>query len=109
MVQQCLVRLAAVVPMLLAASAHGEMLMLLQNLPVDQAGTRSLLLDRTRIVLVRARQEKGQGAAVEVVLATQPPMTTLLRCVDRAAADQLVDFLRAGGPGILDVTARCRF
>ena len=41
-------------------------------------------------------------------LDAQPPVTLSLRCIDQAAARQLVDALRPGGPALLDVTGRCR-
>lgn len=100
--------LPATVLALVALPAHGELLLLQQSVPADQAGVTTLAIDRARIALVRARQEKGLAQIVEVTLATEPATTVTLRCVDPAAASQLLDALRGAGPQVLDMTARCR-
>lgn len=102
-----LLGLLAALLALFALPARGELL-LQQSVPADQAGVTKLAIDRARIVLVRVRQEKGPAQIVEVTLATEPVTTLTLRCVDPAAASQLLDALRGAGPPVLDVTARCR-
>jgi hypothetical protein len=85
-----------------------DILLLQQTVPPDQPGTAFLLIDRDRLLLARAKKEKGSEHTVEVTLAGEPPLTLTLRCIDQAAARQLLDALRANGPAQLDVTARCR-
>ncbi len=95
--------------MLAATPAQArDPLLLLQTLLPDEAGTVSLLIDRDRVLLVRGKQAKGAAQMVEVTLTAQPPVTVEIRCVDQAAARQLIDALRLGGPATLDVSGRCR-
>lgn len=88
--------------------ARAELLLLQQAVPADGTGIASLAIDRARIALVRVRQEKGPAQLVEITLATEPVTTLTLRCIDPAAAGQLLDMLRGAGPAVLDITARCR-
>jgi hypothetical protein len=89
--------------------ARADTLLLQQAVPADQAGTAFLLIDRARLVLVRARKEKGLEHTLEVTLTGEPaPVTVSLRCVDQAATRQVLDALRTPGLPLLDVTARCR-
>ena len=85
-----------------------DAVLLQQSLQPDEAGLASVLIDRHRLLLVRMKKEKGVQHVIEVVLDAQPPVTLSLRCIDQAAARQLVDALRPGGPAILDITGRCR-
>ena len=98
-----LVWIAAAVP----ARAQ-DAILLQQSLQPDESGLASVLIDRHRLLLVRTKKEKGAQHVVEVTLDAQPPVTLSLRCIDQAAARQLVDALRPGGPALLDVTGRCR-
>lgn len=95
--------------MLAATPAQArDPLLLLQTLLPDEAGTASLLIDRDRVLLVRGQQARGATQTVEVTLTAQPPATVEIRCIDQAAARQLIDALRLGGPATLDVSGRCR-
>lgn len=95
--------------MLAATPAQArDLLLLQQTLLPDEAGTASLLIDRDRILLVRGKKAKGTAQLVEVILTAQPPLTVELHCVDQAAARQLIDALRLGGPVTLDVSGRCQ-
>lgn len=95
--------------MLAAAPAQArDLLLLQQTLLPDETGTASLLIDRDRILLVRGKKAKGAAQLVEVILTAQPLLTVELRCVDQAAARQLIDALRLGGPATLDVSGRCQ-
>lgn len=102
---------AVVAAAALAAPAPGraaDMLLLQQTLQPDQPGTAFLQLDRDRLVLARARKEKGFEHTLELTLTSEPPLVVTVRCIDQAATRQLLDALRPNGPPQLDVTARCR-
>jgi hypothetical protein len=91
-------------------AARADALLLQQAVPADQAGNVFLLIERARLVLARVRKEKGREHALELTLAGEPTVTVTLRCVDQAAARQVLDALRAPpGVPLLDVTARCRW
>jgi hypothetical protein len=89
--------------------AQADTLLLQQAVPADQAGNAFLLIDRARLVLVQARKEKGLEHTLEITLTGEPPIEVSLRCVDQAAARQMLDALRTPGLPLLDVTARCRW
>jgi hypothetical protein len=100
---------ASVASLLVATAARAQDTILLQQtLLPDESGIAFVLIDRTRLLVVRVKKEKGTAHVVEVTLAAEPPFTFSLRCVDQAAARQVVDALRAGGPAMLDVSGRCR-
>jgi hypothetical protein len=85
-----------------------DMLLLQQIVQPDQSGTAFLQIDRARLVLARAKKQKGFEHTVELTLAGEPPLSVMVRCIDQAATRQLLEALRPGGPPQLDVTARCR-
>ncbi|MEK0084486.1 hypothetical protein [Benzoatithermus flavus] len=85
-----------------------DMLLLQQTLQPDQPGTAFLQIDRDRLVLARARKEKGFEHTLELTLMGEPPLVVTVRCIDQAATRQLLDALRPGTLPQLDVTARCR-
>jgi hypothetical protein len=88
--------------------AHAADMVLLQNVVPDQAGIAFLMIDRERLVTVRARKEKGFEHVVEITLVAEPVVTLSLRCVDQAATRQVLDALRPRGAPTLDVSGRCR-
>jgi hypothetical protein len=105
-------RLAAVasVACLAASSAShaADPVVLQQAVLPDQTGLAYLAVDRDRVLFVEVRKEKGFEHTLEVALAAEPVVRLKLRCVDQAAARQVLDALRPGGAAVLDVSGRCR-
>jgi hypothetical protein len=85
-----------------------DMVLLQQNVVPDQAGVAFLMIDRDRLVAVRARKEKGFEHVIELTLVAEPVATLSLRCVDQAATRQVLDALRPRGTAALDISGRCR-
>ena len=97
------------VVMLTAAPAQArDPLLLQQALLPDEAGTAFMMIDRDQVMLVRGKKTKGIAQVVDVLLNAEPPLTLELRCIDQAAASQVIEALRRGGPATLDVSGRCR-
>lgn len=97
------------VAMLIAAPAQArDPLLLRQALLPDEAGVAFMLIDRDQVMLVRGTKAKGIAQVVEVLMAAEPTLTLELRCIDQAAASQVMEALRPGGPATLDVSGRCR-
>lgn len=104
----CLLALVVLTPA--SATRAADMVLLQHTLPLDQAGGAFLQIDRDRLVSVNVKKlNKGSFEhSVSIILDTQPPSGFAVYCVDVAAARQVLDALRPGGPTFLDVTARCR-
>ncbi|MFO1036021.1 MAG: hypothetical protein U1E45_04180 [Geminicoccaceae bacterium] len=99
--------LVAALLALLPVPALAAGLLLQQAVPANGAGTAYLMLERDRLITVRARKEKSGAYAIEITLAADPPIVQTIRCTDPAATRQIIDALRVGGEAVLDVTGRC--
>jgi hypothetical protein len=87
-----------------------DMLLLQQRLEGEKDAAAFVMLDRERISLVRVTRRSGFGHRVEVILGPEGDPQLELRCADLAAARQVLEALRPGaaGPVEIDLTGRCR-
>jgi hypothetical protein len=90
------------------ASHAADTVVLQQNVLPDQAGVAYLMVDRDHLLFAQVTKEEGYEHVVEAALAAEPVVRLSLRCVDQAAARQVLDALRPGGAAVLDVSGRCR-
>jgi hypothetical protein len=87
-----------------------DMLLLQQRLEGEKDAAAFVMLDRERISLVRVTRRSGFEHRVEVTLDPEDDPQLELRCADLAAARQVLEALRPGaaGPVEIDLTGRCR-
>jgi hypothetical protein len=89
-------------------SRAADTVVLQQSVLPDQTGLAYLMVNRDRVLFVEVRRAEGFEHTLEITLAAEPVVRLSLRCVDQAAARQVLDALRPGGAAVLDVSGRCR-
>ena len=89
-------------------SRAADTVVLQQSVLPDQTGLAYLMVDRDRVLFVEVRKAEGFEHTLEITVAAEPVVRLSPRCVDQAAARQVLDALRPGGAAVLDVSRRCR-